>query len=203
MNWILALFSVGAVIIHTETLSCICDRSACKVVEAMLNDKKWRVFFLQDRTPKCCPSGKLTKDECGCCPACAKGEFETCGGPWNTAGNCVAGLNCLRKCGYFWWYACSGHFSNPVLSSDCKATVRGTKEKKDCIFPFKFKNVMYTKCTSDHLKSGRPWCAIGLTRGAVTNHKQWGYCDDECPGSSMFVHRVGIFKYPYSPWPLL
>ena len=51
--------------------------------------------------PACCPSGKLTLDECGCCPKCAKGIDEECGGPFGITGSCSIGLNCLRKCGKF------------------------------------------------------------------------------------------------------
>merc|ERR1712241_773862 len=70
------IFSV--VIYFTDALSCVpCGSAPCEV-------------------PKCCPSGKLTLDACGCCPVCAKGEKETCGGPWNTSGNCVVVLNCAN-----------------------------------------------------------------------------------------------------------
>jgi len=50
------------------------------------------------QTPVCCDSGYYTLDECGCCLTCAKAEDEVCGGPFRIAGNCAAGLRCLRQC---------------------------------------------------------------------------------------------------------
>lgn len=40
-----------------------------------------------------CPYG-LTTDVCNCCPRCAKGEGEECGGLWNMKGFCGEGLEC-------------------------------------------------------------------------------------------------------------
>ena len=58
--------------------------------------------------PKCCPSGKLTYDACGCCEICAKGEDEICGGPSGTSGHCAKGLNCLKKCKKVDIFQCEG-----------------------------------------------------------------------------------------------
>ena len=63
-----------------SALSCNCGSSPC-------------------RTPVCCTSGYYTLDECGCFLTCAKAEDEECGGPFRIAGNCAAGLRCLRQCG--------------------------------------------------------------------------------------------------------
>ena len=51
------------------------------------------------QTPQCCDSGFYTLDECGCCLTCAKPEGAVCGGPFRIAGQCAAGLRCLRQCG--------------------------------------------------------------------------------------------------------
>ena len=64
----------------TAGLSCSCGVSPCQ-------------------TPACCPSGRYTWDECGCCLVCAKAEGETCGGPFRVAGTCQEGSRCLRQCG--------------------------------------------------------------------------------------------------------
>ena len=45
------------------------------------------------------PFPSLILDACGCCPICARGVNERCGGPFGTSGSCAAGLNCLKKCG--------------------------------------------------------------------------------------------------------
>ena len=46
----------------------------------------------------CCKSGQLTTDACGCCPVCAKGQYEICGGPWATSGICAKEFHCLKLC---------------------------------------------------------------------------------------------------------
>ena len=58
--------------------------------------------------PKCCSSGKLTYDPCGCCEICAKGEDEICGGPSGTSGHCAKGLNCLKECKKVDLFQCEG-----------------------------------------------------------------------------------------------
>ena len=50
------------------------------------------------QTPQCCDSGFYTLDVCGCCLTCAKPEGAVCGGPFRIAGQCAAGLRCLRQC---------------------------------------------------------------------------------------------------------
>ncbi|XP_068203510.1 venom protein 302-like [Palaemon carinicauda] len=68
-----------------DGLSCYCpeDGSAC------LQRKLSRVE---------CPFG-IIKDHCDCCPVCAKGPGEVCGGPWDISGKCAQGLTCNPKPG--------------------------------------------------------------------------------------------------------
>merc|ERR1719239_1895586 len=48
--------------------------------------------------PKCCDSGYITKDVCGCCKQCASPAYGKCGGNWNLDGDCAPGLRCVRVC---------------------------------------------------------------------------------------------------------
>ena len=43
---------------------------------------------------KCCPSGEQVFGICGCCPTCAKAEYESCGGLWGFDGTCATGFYC-------------------------------------------------------------------------------------------------------------
>jgi hypothetical protein len=44
--------------------------------------------------PNDCPGG-ITKDLCGCCPACARVVNQTCGGQFGALGTCDIGLTCV------------------------------------------------------------------------------------------------------------
>merc|ERR1711981_1069583 len=109
VNMIRLLVLVAGCVALAQSLSCACGSSPCQ-------------------TPVCCDSGFYTLDECGCCLTCAKAEDEVCGGPFRIAGNCAAGLRCLRQC-------------------ECKS-VQGN----NCIFPFQYKGVTYNSCTNTELK---------------------------------------------------
>ena len=100
---------------------------------------------------------------CACCPVCAKAEMEECGGLWNGAGRCAKDLNCLRTCGCF----TNVHTQNGV-------------ERKDCIFPFKFKGKIYASCTKDHFASGKAWCATEVDSTGTVVDGKWGECDSRC-----------------------
>ena len=69
------------------------------MIEFFYKKKNIYTFTPFSQTPKCCPSGKLTLDACGCCQVCAKAQNEICGGPWYTSGQCASGLDCLKECG--------------------------------------------------------------------------------------------------------
>ncbi|XP_028930089.1 insulin-like growth factor-binding protein 7 [Ornithorhynchus anatinus] len=43
-----------------------------------------------------CPLGE-TRDACGCCPVCTRGEGEPCGGGGAGRGHCAPGLECLKS----------------------------------------------------------------------------------------------------------
>merc|ERR1712002_145376 len=115
-----------------------------------------------DSEPVCCESGFLLRDECRCCyTKCAKNIGETCGGWW-TEGDCGPGLRCLKTC-------------------EC----RTKHSSKECIFPFKYKGKIYTKCTRAKSKYGKFRCATKVdnrTMEAIGPLEECseGSCDDRC-----------------------
>lgn len=46
--------------------------------------------------PRGCPLGE-TRDACGCCPVCARGEGEPCGGGGAGRGHCAPGMECVKS----------------------------------------------------------------------------------------------------------
>uniref|UniRef100_A0ABK0LQF2 Insulin-like growth factor binding protein 7 n=1 Tax=Rattus norvegicus TaxID=10116 RepID=A0ABK0LQF2_RAT len=46
--------------------------------------------------PLGCPLGE-TRDACGCCPVCARGEGEPCGGGAAGRGHCAPGMECVKS----------------------------------------------------------------------------------------------------------
>jgi len=151
VNMIRLLLLVAACLAVAESLSCSCGSSPCQ-------------------TPVCCDSGYYTLDECGCCLTCAKAEDEVCGGPFRIAGNCAAGLRCLRQC-------------------DCQ-TVQGSQ----CIFPFTYKGVTHNSCTKVDSDNGAAWCATELQpNGEVVNNK-WEDCGELCPGTDFKCNENFLFN---------
>jgi hypothetical protein len=71
---------ISAILAMTEALSCL----------PCTEDKCLPLYKLH------CKGGRV-KDVCGCCPACAKVIGEECGGPWNIAGICDSGLECIKS----------------------------------------------------------------------------------------------------------
>jgi len=145
------LVVVAACLAVADSLSCACGSSPCQ-------------------TPVCCDSGYYTLDECGCCLTCAKDIDEVCGGPFRIAGNCAAGLRCLRQC-------------------ECK-TVKGSQ----CIFPFQYKGVTYNSCTTVDSANEAAWCATEVqASGEVVNNK-WEDCGDLCPGTDFKCNENFLFN---------
>ena len=52
-----------------------------------------------------------------------------------------------------------------------------TKEGRECVFPFKYKEVVYTKCTS--IDVYQPWCATEFNT-ADNLIGGWGLCLEDC-----------------------
>nr|ACO15386.1 Cysteine-rich motor neuron 1 protein precursor [Caligus clemensi] len=145
---------LGLFTLEAQGLSCFCGATPCEA-------------------PKCCDSGSYTLDACGCCPVCAKGADETCGGPFRTSGSCDVGLSCLKEC-------------------SCK-----TENGLDCIFPFNFKGNTYNYCTDAESANNNTWCATEVDADGNVHIGKWDDCDFSCPSqgygcdTTYFFNSVG------------
>ena len=74
---------------------------------------------------------------------------------------------------------------------------------RPCVFPFKYRDVTYDKCTSRDSDNGQPWCATEVDDEGYVVDNAWGDCLEGCPGSSKsattqaiqllhFVIRTGV-----------
>lgn len=113
--------------------------------------------------PACCESGNYVHDVCGCCPVCARAPGKRCGGPWGISGTCSKDLACFRSC------ECA---TLPSAADD---------QKHKCIFPFKYQEITYNGCTTNHSDNGDRWCAFEVDEAGVVLDGKWGDCNDACP----------------------
>ena len=66
----------------------------------------------------------------------------------------------------------------------CEASKKGNgKNPKDCLFPFKWKGVLYDTCTGVDFESGQPWCAIKVNKNNVVKDPNRWICQAGCPGA--------------------
>merc|ERR1711976_125381 len=150
-NMIRLLLIIASCVALGSALSCNCGAAPCQ-------------------TPVCCDSGFYTLDECGCCLTCAKAEDQECGGPFRIAGQCAAGLRCLRQC-------------------DCR-----TEQGSSCVFPFTYKGVTYKSCTTAESDNNKAWCATEVdSEGVVVNNK-WQDCAEGCPGTPFVCNEGFLFN---------
>ena len=63
-------------------------------------------------------------------------------------------------------------------SLGCK-TNGGAKPNTLCVFPFKFKGVMYTACTN--VEADYYWCSTQVDGNGTHTRGNWGKCNNECP----------------------
>jgi len=122
------------------------------------------------QNPVCCESGLYTTDACGCCLTCAKGEGQSCGGPFGVSGTCGQGLRCFRQC-------------------ECK-----TVQKNDCIFPFIYNGTSHNKCTTSDTSNGASWCATEVDEEGVVVRNTWQDCVDGCPGTKFECNNGFLFN---------
>ena len=54
---------------------------------------------------------------------------------------------------------------------------------RPCIFPFKYIDVTYDKCTSKDSDNGQPWYATEVDEEGYVVDNAWGDCLEGCPGS--------------------
>ena len=77
--------------------------------------------------------------------------------------------------------------SMTISFSECSITT----PRKQCVFPFKYKEKSYTSCTSDH--SHRDWCStLNNADGTV---KEYGYCDTNKCKKGEFYYEGPNFTY--------
>ena len=50
-----------------------------------------------------------------------------------------------------------------------------------CVFPFKYKGQIHTKCTKDDSQNNVYWCATGVDKDQNVVHGLWDECGQECP----------------------
>ena len=66
---------------------------------------------------------------------------------------------------------------------DCRTTgIDGGKKNAECIFPFIYKGVRYSKCLWAEGESN-PWCSTKVTKHGfhVGGQGEWGHCNSNCP----------------------
>ena len=50
-----------------------------------------------------------------------------------------------------------------------------------CVFPFKYKGKVYSKCTKDGTNNGAFWCATAVDENQEAVHSKWADCGQGCP----------------------
>ena len=57
--------------------------------------------------------------------------------------------------------------------------------KEPCVFPFSYKGIEYSTCTTAD-NNGLPWCSTSLDHRGQYINGRWGHCNLDCdPGKSM------------------
>eukprot|EP00090_Calanus_glacialis_P032046 TRINITY_DN53176_c0_g1_i1.p1 TRINITY_DN53176_c0_g1~~TRINITY_DN53176_c0_g1_i1.p1 ORF type:complete len:315 (+),score=66.61 TRINITY_DN53176_c0_g1_i1:72-1016(+) len=72
-----------------------------------------------------------------------------------------------------------------VIWTSVEAVCR-VRNGKECVFPFRHKNVTYAGCTDDRDPNGRLWCSTEVdSQGEHLGFKKaWGHCLEDCPKAS-------------------
>ncbi len=74
-------------------------------------------------------------------------------------------------------------FSPPASPQRCAVTGGGgPRVGAPCVFPFRFRGLVFEECTSRADEGGRPWCSTRVDADGrhVSGDGQWGYCDATC-----------------------
>ena len=64
--------------------------------------------------------------------------------------------------------------NNPQWDATCKTLARPDVPSQACIFPFVYKSVLYTHCTT--IDYNQPWCATAVNQEGTFMNDQWGVC---------------------------
>jgi len=73
-------------------------------------------------------------------------------------------------------------YGNPIIRTSC-TTVGGPASGSACVFPFNYKGVSYSNCTT--VEDTKLWCSTKTDANDdhISGVDAWGYCDDSCSGS--------------------
>ena len=66
-------------------------------------------------------------------------------------------------------------FENSVV---CR-TIGGMEPNRPCVFPFSYKNIEYTSCTTIE-NDGTLWCSTEVDGNGNYIERKWGNCGPEC-----------------------
>jgi len=101
------------------------------------------------------------------------------------------GCKCLgEECNHDICSAANTHdppTTNNTSFQDTKANVDTDNEEcrtincQKCVFPFKYKGVEYTKCTTEDSENSAPWCAVDVQEDGEATYGAWEDCDPSCP----------------------
>ena len=70
-------------------------------------------------------------------------------------------------------------FSPTPIKNGCR-TVSGPQPDRECQFPFRFRDRIFSSCTSDFDQNGRRWCSVELDSQGKHISGKWGYCPNNC-----------------------
>ena len=78
----------------------------------------------------------------------------------------------------------------------------GEGDRRECVFPFKYKGKTYEKCTEDHHDVGHPWCAYEVDSDGELGRwpRKWAYCgrEERCLGGEYRKQgRNMVVKYQF------
>ena len=71
----------------------------------------------------------------------------------------------------------------PSLKMKFPSFLKGcqTTSGKYCVFPFKYKGKVHSKCTKEDSKNGAYWCATAVDTNQDAVHGAWDDCGQGCP----------------------
>ena len=87
--------------------------------------------------------------------------------------------------------------SEDATSIDCSKACK-TILGDPCVFPFSYKNVEYTACTSVE-NNGTQWCSTEVDGNGVVIEKKWGNCGPECNRGSGKILKKEHHQKPSPP----
>ena len=90
------------------------------------------------------------------------------------------------------------------MHNHCKVIEQASKTKKNCQFPFIFKNKTYHGCTKTILK--KPWCSTKTDPSSnehITGQRVYGICDSSCPMNECQVKEKASNSFKDCQFPFI